>query len=87
MRLAKVFGINQDIIPIHNNKDIKLFSKNFTDIVFKHGQNIEKSKMHDLILKMAILGLIKYLLLIAFTDFYLVVHICQIQLNKLLSPT
>ena len=55
MKLVKVFNINHNIVQIYNNKNIKLFSKNFIDVTLKSEQNIEKSKNYDLIFKMAIL--------------------------------
>ena len=35
-----MFSIKQDIAQIYNNKDIKLFGKDFIDIALKNGQNI-----------------------------------------------
>ena len=36
MELAKIFSINQKIIQIYNNKDIKLFDKDFINIILKN---------------------------------------------------
>ena len=76
MGLAKVFDIDQDIVQIYNNKDIKLLSKDFIDIALKGGRSIKKSEKHDLILKMAVLDLKSCLPFIAFMDSYLMVRIC-----------
>ena len=38
--LASVFSVNQDIIEVHDNKNIKFFYKNFVDIVLKAGGGI-----------------------------------------------
>ena len=38
--LPKVFNINQDIIQIYNNKNIKLFSKYLVNISLKDGRGI-----------------------------------------------
>ena len=40
VRLSEVFNINQDIIQIYNNKDIKLFSQYFINISLKDSQGI-----------------------------------------------
>lgn len=42
--LASVFSIDQDIIQIYNNKDVKLFSKIFIYIALKTGQSIGQSE-------------------------------------------
>lgn len=33
--LAWIFGINQNVIQIHNEKNIKLFGKNLIDVTLK----------------------------------------------------
>ena len=40
VRLSRVFGIDQDIIQIYNNKYIKLFSHYFVNIFLEGGQGI-----------------------------------------------
>lgn len=70
--LAMVFGIDQDIVQVYNNKNIKLLGKDFINIALKAGKNIKESKKHDMVLKMAISSLKNRLLFIAFTNSILV---------------
>ena len=82
MKLAKVFNIDQNIIQIYNNKNIKLLDKDLINVALKNGQNIKMFKKHNLILKMAVLYPEIYLPFIAFTDSYPMIYIYQIQLSK-----
>ena len=54
--LACFFNVHQDGVQIHNDKDIEVFGKDFIDIALKTGQNVGKSKRHDLVLEMAVSG-------------------------------
>lgn len=58
---------------MYNNKNIKLLRKNLINTSLKTGQTTRKFKIYDLILKIAILDFKNYYLLIAFSDFYLIV--------------
>lgn len=73
VRLACVLNIDQNIVQIHNNKDVKLFSKIFINIALKTGRGIRNSKRLDLILKMAVPDTKNSLLFIAFSNFHLIV--------------
>ena len=55
MWLVGIFGIDQNVIQIYYNKNIKLFSKNLVDIALKTGRSIEKSESHNLVLEVAVL--------------------------------
>ena len=77
-----IFGINQDIIQIYYNKDIKLFNKDFVDIALKIGCCVEKTKGDDLVFEIAIFGVKSRLLLIIFFNFHLMIGTSEIQLGK-----
>ncbi len=83
--LARVLSIDQNIIQIHHNKDIKLFNKDFIDIALKTGWYVGKAKRHNLILEVAISGVKNRLPLIVFLISHLIISICKIQLSKLLG--
>ena len=85
MWLAKVFGIDQDIISICYNKDIKLLSKNLVDVALKIGGCVEKTKRHYLVLEVAISNVEGRLPFVTFSNSYLMVDIIEIQLSKPLS--
>ena len=73
MWLAEVLGIDQNVISIHHNKDIKLFSKDFVKKNLKTGQCIGKTKRYDLVLEVAISDTKSHFLLVIFSDFYLII--------------
>lgn len=82
MQLASFFNINQDIIQIKNNKDIKLFSKNIVNVSLEASWNVRQTKKHHLIFKVTIPNVKCCLLLITFLNFYLMISISQVQLSK-----
>ena len=86
MWLTRIFGIDQNVIQIHHNKDIKLFSKNLINVALKIGWYIEKAKRYDLVLKVAVSGMESHHPLVAFLDSHPMISISEIQLGKLLGP-
>ena len=78
MWLAWILDVDQDVIQIHHNKDIKLFSKDLVDIALKASGCVGKTKGYYLILKVAVFGAKDYLLLVTFSDFHLMVGISQV---------
>lgn len=84
--LARIFGIDQNLIQIYHNKDIKFFSKDFVDIAPKTGWCVRKAKKHNLVLNMAVYGTKAHLPLIAFSNPHLRIGTSEIQLSKLLDP-
>ena len=82
-----VFGVDEDIIHIHNDEDIEFFRKDLIDIVLECCQSVGQSKKHYLILKVAVSGLESSLLLISFANSHPVVGTGELELGKLLcSP-
>ena len=78
IRFVPVFDIDQNIIQIYNNKNIKFFYKNLVNISLKRSQHIRLTKKYDLILLMSILCLENYFVFITFPSFYLIIDICQV---------
>ena len=68
-------NIDENIIKVYDNKDIKLFYQNLVDIVLKYGWCIGPAKKHYLILEIAVMGLESHLLFIAFFDFHIMIRI------------
>ena len=66
--MASVFGINQDIITINNDENIKFACQNFVDITLEASKDIKKTKKYDLLFKIAVLLLESYFLLITFLN-------------------
>ena len=73
MILASIFGINQDIIEIFNNKKIEIFCKNIVNLALRAGNDIEKTKMYDLVVEIAIPHLKSCFPLIIFPNSYLMI--------------
>ena len=80
-----VFGIDEDIIKIHNDKDIKFFCKDLIDVALECYQSVSQSKKHHLILKMVVSSPESSLLLISFANSYPVIGIGDVELGKLSS--
>lgn len=73
--LVKVFSIDQDIFHINDDKNVKLFSKDFIYIILEASQSIRESKRHDLILEVTILGLEGSFPFVAFSNFHSIISI------------
>ncbi len=86
MKLFKILSIDQDIVQVYYNKDIKLFSENLIDVVLKADGCVRQAKEHYLVLKVAVSGMKGCLLLITFSNLCLMVNTSEIQLGKLLGP-
>ncbi len=78
MWLALFLGINWIVIQIHDDKDVKLFSYNFIDIVLTTGWSVEESKKYNLVLKIAISNTKSHFLFIAFSNSHYVIGIGQV---------
>lgn len=70
--------MDQNIIQIYHIKDIKLFGEDLIDLVLKTGGCIEKTKGHDLALKMTVSDTKGYFLLIILLKAYLIISISKI---------
>ena len=77
-----VFGIDEDIIQIYNDKDIEFFYKDLMDVALECCRSVGQSKKHHLILKVAISGLESSLLLISFANSHPVVGTGEVELGK-----
>ena len=78
-----IFGVNEDIIQIYNDKNIKFFHKDFINIALEYCQINGYFKKYYLILEVNVSGPESSLLLISFANSHLVVGIYEIELGKL----
>ena len=78
-----VFGIDEDIIQIHNDEDIEFFRKNLIDIALECCRSVGQSKRHHLILEMAVSGLESNFPLISFANSHSVIGTGKVELDKL----
>ena len=54
VRLSRILNIDQYVIQIYNNKNIKLFSQNLVDVSLEGGRSIREAKKYDLIFEITI---------------------------------
>ncbi len=85
MKLFWIFSIDQNVVQIHYNEDIKLFSKNFVDIVLKIGGCIGKVKGYYLVLEVVVSSAKSRLLFVTFLNLHLMIGTSQVQPGKLLG--
>ena len=55
--LTWVFGLNENIIKINNNKNVKLLGQDLIDVTLKGGQYIGEPKKYYLVFKVAVSSL------------------------------
>ena len=87
MGLAWILAIDEDIISINNNKNIKLLGQDLIDITLKTGQCVEEPKKYYLVLKVAIFSLKDRFPFIALFYPHLMVSTCEIKLGELFGLT
>ena len=83
MWLTWVLDIDENIIKINNDKNIKHLSQDLIDITFEAGQSIRKPEKYYLVLEITISSLKDCLLFINFFNPNLMMKICRIELGKL----
>ena len=85
--MTSLLNIDEDVIKIYYDKDVKLFGKNFIDITLKTSQSIRESKRNDLVLKMAVPGIKDSFLLVILLNFHLLVGTSQVKLDEAFGLT
>ena len=75
MLFAFTFGIDKDIIKVHNHENIELFCQDCIDIALKCDWCIGQSKTYHLVLKIAIADSENSFSFIAFFDLYLMIGV------------
>ena len=85
--LRLVLGIDENIISINDDKNIKLFGQDLIDITLKAGQYVEEPKMHYLVLEVAISSPEGRFLFIVLVYPHPMISTSEIDLDKLFSLT
>ena len=85
--LVWVIGINEDIIEINNDKNIKFLGQNLIDITLEGGRCIKKPKKYYLVLEVAVSSLGSCFPFIVFFNPYLMISTYKIKLGELFGPT
>ncbi len=50
LKLTGVFGIDQNVVQMYNNKHVELLGKDLIDVALEAGRSIGESERHDLML-------------------------------------
>ena len=82
-----MININENVIQMHNDKDVKLLSKYLVDVSLEAYWCVCQTKRHHLVLKVTVSSLERGLPLVSFADSYLMVCTSKVELGKLLSPS
>ena len=83
--LVGVFGINQNIIKLNDDKKMQFFCWDFVDIALKASRGIEKTKKHNLVLKIAATYSKVFFSFVTLLNSHLIIYICQVLLSKTLD--
>lgn len=78
MALFGIFGINQNVVQVYNDKYVELFGQDLIDVALKAGWIIKKSKKHHFILEVTVASLKNCCLFVTFLNLYLVIQVCQV---------
>ena len=76
--LAGVFGVNHDVIEVHDNKNIKFFRYDCVDISLEAAEGVGKTEKHDLILEMVIPRSESCFSLVTLPNSHLMICVCQV---------
>ena len=71
--LASIFDVNQDVIKVYNDENIKFFCQDFVNVALKVGGGIRITKKHDLVLEMAVPRLEDCFSLVTLTNSHLMI--------------
>lgn len=73
INMIYIIGIDENIIEIHNNKNIQFLSQDLIDITLKTSSNVEQAKQYDLLFAITIFSLKLYFPFISLSNLYLIV--------------
>lgn len=82
MILALIFGGNEDIIEVNNNKNVQHLSKNLIDEPLETWRSVWQPKKHFLILELSVTGHKTRILFVSFSISHLILGISQVKLGE-----
>lgn len=85
MFFSSAFGLDENIIEVYDNEDVKLFCQNLVNIALEGGRCIGQSKRYHLVFEVAIASPRGHFPFIAFFDSHLLVSIGLIKLGEMSS--
>ena len=82
LAFALIFGLDEDIIQIHNDKDIEFFRKDPIDVALECCRSVGQSKRHYLIFEVVVSIPESSLPLISFANSHPVIGTGEVKLGK-----
>ena len=83
MSLAWVLGVDEDVIEVNNDENIKFLGQDLVNIALEAGRCVEQPKKHYLVLEIAVSSLESRLPFIALFYPYPLVSIFEVELGEL----
>ena len=87
MTIPVIIGVNEDVIQIHNNKDVEFLNNDLVDISLKACWCVHQTKRHHLVLEVAISSLECSVPLVPFVDSHLIVGTDVVELGELFGSS
>ena len=85
MTFSVIISVNEDVIQIHNGKEVELLSKDLVDVSLEACWCIRQTKRHHLALKVAILSVERGFPLVSFANSDSMVGTGEVELGELFS--
>ena len=87
MTISVIISVDQNVIQIYNDKNVKFLGKNLDDISLEAYWYVCQTKKHHLILKVTLLGPECGFPLVFFADFHSMVGTSELELSQLFSSS
>ena len=85
--LAWVLGVDEDVIEVNNDKDIKFLDKDLVNGALEAGRGVGQPKRHYLVLDVAVSSPESRFLFIALFYPHPIVNTCEVELGELFCLT
>ena len=82
MAFAFIFGVDKNIIQIHNDKNIEFFCEDLIDVALEYCRSAGQSKRHYLIFEVAVSGPKSSFPLIFFANSHPLIGTGKVELGK-----
>ena len=87
MTISVIINVDQDVIQVNNDKDVKLLQIDFVDVSLKACWYVCWTRRHHLILKVTVSNLERGFPLVPFADSHLMVGTDEVKLSELFSSS
>ena len=87
MTILVIIIVNKDVLQIHNDEDVRLFSKDLVDVSLKACWCVCQTERHHLVLEVAISSPERGLHLVSFADSHSMVGTGDVKLGELFGSS